>query len=189
MSTEPIQTVAQNPPSPSDLTNLNIIGSAEQVQTAFQNADWFAATTRDRSSEFETARAMIESRGYSDASVSTLYLNSKPPSLTFEKTNNTFNARHHIRIWLQPEQFEGKQVWMAAATHDTGITFSNESKSFTHAIDPQIDRERAKVVNDLLFTGLVKAYTLADRSGLPKNPSNATGDKLITDGNIAVVEF
>jgi hypothetical protein len=189
ISAVPVQTLAQSPPSPSDLTNLMFIGSAEQVQAAFQDAGWFAATARDRSSEFETARAMIESRGYSEAPVSTLYLNGKPPDMTFEKTNNTFNARHHIRVWLQSEQFEGKQVWMAAATHDTGITFSRESKNFTHAIDPQIDRERTKVANDLLFTGRVKAYTLAERSRLPKNPSNATGDKLITDGKIAVVEF
>jgi hypothetical protein len=184
----PIQTVAQSPPKPSDVTNLMFIGTAEQVQGAFQAAGWFAAAARGRSSEFETARAMIESRGYSEAPMSVLYLDGRPPDMTFEKQNNTFNKRHHIRIWLQSQQFEGKPVWMAAATHDISITFSRESKSFTHGIDPDIDRERSKVVNDLLFTGQLKGYTLADRS-VPKGLSNATGDKLTTDGKLAVVEF
>ncbi len=184
----PMQTVAQSPPKPSDITNLMFIGTAAQVQNAFQSAGWFAAAARDRSSEFETARAMIESRGYSEAPMSVLYLDGRPPDMTFEKQNNTFDKRHHIRIWLQSQQFEGKPVWMAAATHDISITFSRESKAFTHGIDPDIDREREKVVNDLLFTGTVKGYTLADRS-MPKGLSNATGDKLITDGKLAVIEF
>lgn len=185
----PIRTIAQSPPSPSDLTNLMFIGSAEQIQAGFREAGWFAAAAKDRSSEFETARAMIENQGYSEAPMSTLYLSGKPPDMTFEKTNNTFNSRHHIRIWLQPELFNGKQVWMGAATHDTGITLSPESKSFTHGIDSHIDRERTKVVNDMLFTGRVRAYSLVDRTGVPKNASNATGDKLITDGKLAVLEF
>lgn len=189
IGTVPVQTTAESPPSPSDLTNLMFIGSAEQVQAAFEKAGWFRAAARGRNSDFETARAMIESQGYSEAPMSTLFLNGKPPDMTFEKSNNTFNARHHIRVWLQPGQFQDKQIWMAAATHDTGITFSRESKSFTHAIDSHIDHERTKVTNDLLFTGMVRAYTLAGRTGLPQNPSNATGDKLITDGKIAVLEF
>lgn len=189
VSAAPMRTVAQDPPSPSDITNLMFLGTAEQLQTAFQRAGWFAAAARNRSSEFETARAMIESRGYSEAPVSFLYLNGKPPDMTYEKQNNTFDKRHHIRIWLQPDQFEGRPVWMGAATHDISITFSQQKKGFTHGIDSQIDRERSKVADDLLFTGLVRAYTLAYRPGVPKDLSNATGDKLITDGKVAVIEF
>ncbi len=78
---------------------------------------------------------------------------------------------------------------MAAATHDTSITFSPVSRSFTHGIDPHIDLERAKVVNDLLFTGRVRAIALVARTGLPQDVSNATGDRLISDGRMAVLEF
>ena len=97
--------------------------------------------------------------------------------------------RHHIRIWQQGQQFDGKPVWVAAATHDISITFSQESKSFTHGIDPNIDLERSKVVNDMLFTGKVHGVSLVDRTNLPPNPSNATGDRLVTDGKMAAVEF
>jgi hypothetical protein len=140
-------------------------------------------------SKFETARAIIESRGYREAPMSVLMLDERPPDLAFQKQNNTFAMRHHIRIWLRPQTFDGKPVWVAAATHDISITFSPDSRSFTHGIDSHIDDERAKVVNDLLFTGHVHALALVDRTGIPTNATNATGDSLITDGKMAVLEF
>ena len=82
----------------------------------------------------------------------------------------------------------GKSVWVIAATHDTGIDFSEQNRTFIHKIDSKIDRERAKVVNDLLFTGLVRGLSLVERD-LPSGLANATGDSLQTDGSIAVVEF
>jgi hypothetical protein len=58
-----------------------------------------------------------------------------------------------LRIWQRPEQFHGGDVWVCSATHDTGTDFSEENRTFVHKVDGQIDRERAKVVNDLLFDG------------------------------------
>ncbi len=78
-------------------------------------------------------------------------------------------------------------VWAVAATHDVGINFSEENRTFIHRIDSSIDSERAKVVNDLLFTGRVRSMELIDRPGVPKQGENATGDQLETDGKIAVL--
>ncbi len=185
----PFRTVALKPPDPSDMTNLMFIGTADQVSTAFKNAGWIAANALSQNSKMETARAIIEDRGYSEAPMSILTLEGRPPDLALQKQNNTFAMRHHIRIWQRPQQFNGKTVWVAAATHDTSITYSQTSKSFTHGIDPHIDAERAKVVNDLVFTGTVHGVALVDRPNIPKDASNATGDKLITDGKMAVLEF
>lgn len=189
VAAEPFRTVAQNPPKPSDLTNLMFIGTKEQVQTAFKEAGWFTAAELSANSRAETARAIIENRGYSEAPMSVLYLDGKPPEMTFQKQNNTFDKRHHIRIWLRPEKFNGQPVWVAAATHDTGITLSPVSHNFTHAIDPNIDTERSKVTNDLLFMGHVKAIALVDRPQVPADLSNATGDKLVSDHKLAVLQF
>lgn len=189
VTAEPFRTVAQNPPKPSDLTNLMFIGTQERVQNAFKEAGWFTAAELTAMSRAETARAIIENRGYSEAPMSILYLEGKPPDLTFQKQHNTFDKRHHIRIWLRPEKFNGQPVWLAAATHDTGITLSPVSHNFTHGIDPNIDAERSKVTNDLLFTGHVKAIALVDRPQVPAELSNATGDKLLSDHKLAVLEF
>jgi hypothetical protein len=80
-------------------------------------------------------------------------------------------------------------VWVCAATHDTGIDFSAEDRTFIHKVDSQIDRERTKVLNDLLLTGQVRSFVLVDRPAVPRGSANATGDKLITDGKMAVLLF
>ena len=189
VNAEPFRTAALNPPRPSDLTNLMFIGTAEQVEEAFREAGWFAANALSQFSKFETARAIIEDRGYSEAPMSILYIDGKPPDFTFQKQNDTFAMRHHIRIWRRPETFAGKPVWIAAATHDIKISISPVTHSFTHGIDSNIDQERSKVMSDLLFTRRVHAVALVDRNGLPRDASNATGDKLATDGRMGVLEF
>lgn len=189
VNAEPYRTMALNPPKPSDMTNLMFIGTADQVLAAFHEAGWFAADVLSRSSKMETARALIEDRGYNEAPMSILFLGGRPPDLALQKQNNTFAMRHHIRIWRMQQKFEGEAVWVAAATHDTSITFSPVSRSFTHGIDSHIDLERAKVVNDLLFTKRPRGIALVDRTALPQEASNATGDRLITDGKMAVLQF
>lgn len=186
---EPFRTMALKPPSPSDMTNLMFIGTLAQISDAFQAAGWFPASALGQDSKLETARAIIENRGYSEAPMSILTLEGQEPTLALQKQNDTFAKRHHIRIWARPETFNGKPVFVAAATHDISITFSEESRNFTHGIDPNIDKERSKVTNDLLFSKRVHAFALVPRTNIPKDASNATGDKLVTDGKMAVLEF
>jgi len=184
---EPFQTMAQRPAKPSDVTNLMLIGSEEMVRKAFADAGWSSAAALNGQAKFETFKAIAESRGYSEAPVSVLLLDGKPPDLVFEKLNNTFAQRHHLRVWRRPAMFQGNPVWAITATHDTGISFSEQDRTFIHKIDSQIDRERAKVVNDLIFAGHVKGLELIDRSNVPQHGQNATGDNLDTDGKLAVL--
>jgi LssY C-terminus len=184
---EPFRTMAQSPAKPSDITNLMLIGSREQVVDTFTETGWSTAKALSTEAKFETLRALAEDRGYSEAPVSVLLLDGKPPDLVFEKLNNTFAHRHHLRIWLRPSTFQGRPVWAVAATHDTGINFSEPNRTFIHRVDSAIDAERSKVVNDLLFTGRVQSLALVDRPDVPKQDRNATGDNLETDGKIAVL--
>jgi hypothetical protein len=189
VAAHPFQTRAQAPPKPSDMTNLMFLGTQDQLERAFAAAGWSAASANNSISKFETFKAIAESRGYKEAPVSVLLLENNPPDLVFQKQNNTFTQRHHLRIWRRPGNFRGQPVWVCAATHDVGIDISPEDHTFIHKVDSQIDRERAKVVNDLLLTGMVKSFALVDRSAVPKESANATGDQLITDGRMAVIIF
>jgi len=189
VNVQPLRTRAANPPRPSDMTNLLFIGSADQIRAAFEAAGWTTAETLSGKSTMETIRAVMEGRGYKEAPMSVLLLDGRVPDMLFQKQNNTFAQRHHLRIWRRPDTFDDKEVWVCAATHDVAIDFSPEDRTFIHRIDPQIDRERAKVVNDLVFTGRVRGVSLVSRSDVPKDAYNATGDQLITDGRMAVLEF
>ncbi len=107
----------------------------------------------------------------------------------YAKTLNTFSKRHHLRIWTTQQTWNGQQVWTSSSTHDIGIGFSKKDKTFIHLIDSNIDNERAKVVNDLIYTGCVSGVQLVTRPWLPKDAKNGTGEELITDGRIAVLEL
>ena len=186
---EPFRTVAQNPPRDSDMTNLMFIGTEEQLKSAFEKAGWSVAARLNAQSKLETARALIENRGYREGPMSILTLNGDPPAMALQKGNNTFSSRHHLRIFRRPETFDGKPVWVCSSTHDIGIVFSDRDHTFIHKIDSNIDRERAKVVNDLLGSGLVRSLALVDRPQIPHDATNATGDSLQTDGRMAVLLF
>lgn len=189
VNAQPFRTAAVKPAKESDITNLMFLGTEEDLRKSFQAAGWSAAEQLNATSKLETFRAMAEQRGYKEAPVSALVLNGRSPDLVFQKQNNTFNARHHLRIWRRPERFRGQPVWVCAATHDTGIDFSEENRTFIHKVDGLIDHERAKVANDLLFTGLVKGIALVERPGVPVSLFNATGDKITTDARMVVISF
>jgi hypothetical protein len=183
----PFQTVAQKPPRPSDITNVMLIGSADAVEAAFKDAGWSNAAALSLQAKVRTFQAIAEDRGYKEAPVSILMLEGRPPDWAFEKLNNTFAQRHHLRVWKRSETLDGQPVWLIAATHDTGIAFSERDRTFIHKIDSEIDRERAKVVNDLLLTGRARSVELVDRPAVPAAGENATGDSVKTDARMAVL--
>ena len=80
-------------------------------------------------------------------------------------------------------------MWVAAATHDIATQSSASGTKWTHRIDPHVDREREWVQTDLLFVGTGVAYAYVDRPTAPKKLGNATGDTIVTDGKIAVVQM
>jgi hypothetical protein len=186
---QPFQTMAEKPAKNSDLTNLMLVGDRQQIEQAFADAGWHAASSLNPVAKFETIEALAEDRGYNEAPVSVLLLEGRPPDLVFEKLNNTFARRHHLRIWQRPGAWQGRPVWVVAATHDVGINFSPATRNFIHRIDSSIDREREKVLDDLVLTGRVASLLMVDRAAIPKNAQNATGDNLVTDGKMAVLIF
>lgn len=187
VNSQPMRTTAGAANTPSDLTNLMLLGSAEALTRAFEDAGWVAAGKLNKLSEFQVFQAVAEAKGYNEAPVSILLLAGNKPDLVFQKQNNTFAKRHHLRIWGRGTDSQGRPVWVCAATHDIGIQFSPEQRTFIHRVDSDIDAERSKVVNDLLFTGRVSAFSLVARPDAPKHFQNATGDNLNTNGKMAVL--
>jgi opacity protein-like surface antigen len=174
---------------PSDFTNLAFIGSAAALERAFAAAGWVVVDSLSAESTYGTIRSVAENQGYRRAPMSILLLDGKPPDYAYAKTLNTFSKRHHLRIWTSKETWQGQPVWTSSSTHDIGIGFSKKNKTFIHLIDSNIDNERAKVVNDIIYTGCVTGEQLVTRPWLPKDAKNGTGEELITDGRIAVLRL
>ena len=172
---------------PSDFTNLAFIGSADALKRAFAASGWVIVDTLTAQSTYGTIRSVAENQGYRRAPMSILLLDGNSPDYAYAKTLNTFSKRHHLRIWTTKETWQGQPVWTSSATHDIGIGFSKKNKTFIHLIDSNIDNERAKVVNDLIYTGCISGVQLVKRPWLPADAKNGTGEDLITDGRIAVL--
>lgn len=174
---------------PSDPTNLMFLGSEKQVIAAFGEAGWFEADSVSAKSALKVAQATLRQAGYGSAPMSTLMIDGRAPDLMFQKSLDTFAKRHHLRLWKLAKTYHGQQVWVGAATHDIATENKKAGTKWTHRIDPHVDREREWVQTDLLFVGTGVAYVNIDRPGVPKKLGNATGDTIVTDGKIAVVQM
>ncbi len=183
------RTATEKEKEPSDITSLLYVGTREAVERAFAAAGWVRSDALDGKSTYGVMRSLIENQGYRAAPMSVLLLDGKTPAYTYAKTLNTFFTRHHLRIYEHAAQYRGQSVWSSTATYDSGIGFSKAGKTFIHLINENIDEERTKVVNDLLWTGCVERVGYVERPWVPRDAKNATGDTLRTDGRMAVVEL
>ena len=144
-----------------DLMNVVLVGTRPEVMAAFVTSGWAMADRRTLLSSSHMFQAFSIKTDYAAAPVSQLLYHGAPPDLVFEKSFDTITQRHHIRLW-KAGAFNGQDVWLAAATHDTGIAFKVASFAFTHKIDRNIDLERDKVATDLTFAGCAGAPRLFD---------------------------
>lgn len=173
----------------SDPTNLMFLGTQKQVESAFGEAGWFEAEGLGIGSALKAVQATARQTGYSSAPVSLLLVEGRPPDLVFQKSLDTFAKRHHLRIWKLPKTYQGREVWIGAATHDIATTNSRGATKWSHRIDPHVDRERDWVETDLLYIGSGVAYADVDRPAALRTASNATGDVIVTDGKMSVVQL
>jgi hypothetical protein len=180
----PLRTMAGQ--KPSDLTNVMFLGSREALVRAFADAGWVDAERVTVKSGLKAFQATIRQSGYEQAPMSLLTIEAQAPDFVMQKGLNTFARRHHLRIWKQPGQYRGRDIWISSSTHDIGIGVEKGTKWF-HRIDPRIDRERTRVQTDLLFTNGASAFALVDRTRAPRKAENATGDALVTDGKMLVL--
>jgi hypothetical protein len=173
---------------PGDALNLVVIGSIAEIRDAFNKAGWGEAERKTGKSVWDTVRAMADDQGFGKAPVSDLYLFGHREDLAFEKTLNTFWKRHHLRLWRTAATTpDGRGIWLGAATHDTGLDVHPGVVS--HAIDPDLDAERAKVGADLRVTGRVTAEELVTRPDPLSQGFTATGGTWKTDGLLLVIDL
>ncbi len=177
----PVATVKAKGPQAADIINVALIGSRVDVVDAFRAAGWVEAETLTPRSFSRAYKAYSAQRGYAAAPVSKLLYRDSEPELVFQKSFNTISKRHHIRLWQA--EYEGQPVWLAAATHDVGVRYESGLK-VTHQIQPQIDLERSKVIDDLGFTGCLNAPGFVERA----DAMRTKGDNgVISDGRLAVL--
>ena len=185
----PDRTFSPNPHRPSDLTNVLLIGSHDQVAAAFSAAGWAQALPTSFRRRLRWLRAIGERRGLSSAPMSALLLNGMEPDMSWEKGFNDVSKRHHIRLWKQPGDWNGEELWIGAATRDIDLAYLRPGQRLTHKIAANVDQEREKVAYDLAFTSCASVLEWIGRPEVPGFTENATGDSMTTDKRLVVVQL
>lgn len=166
-----------------DIVNIAFIGSRQLLIQAFTSAGWSTADPGSARSYSQEYIAFSSKHSYSTAPVSKLFYQGALPDLVFQKSFNTVTKRDHIRIW-HLGLIDAQDVWLGAATHDSGINFRATAFAFSHKIDGALDIERAKILDDLSFAGCLAPVAYVDRASASRL---GTQDLVTTDGKLAVV--
>ena len=113
---------------PSDPVNLGFIGSAQQIEEAFQAAGWTYGDSVSTLSVLREMRAVSSLNSYSHLPISRQWLNGAPPEFRFEKSFDSYQKREHIRIWKEDTLQEG--LWAGGAIRETGAQLSLRKGKF-----------------------------------------------------------
>ncbi len=105
----PHQQTSQNGSRPSDLVNILLLGTREQVDRAFHEAGWFGEQHHSALALYRMYHCLVQRTGYSMAPISRLRLNGQLPDSVYQKSLDTFAKRHHIRLGSSTVRMPGSE--------------------------------------------------------------------------------
>lgn len=176
-----------------DPVNVAFLGTRDDVRAALTRAGWREAVALDTTSSLHMIWATLMRRPFPDAPVSTLELFDRPEDLAFQRAvGRTTSKRHHIRLWRAPEDWRlpggGRVDWLAATSFDRAIGFSLFTMQVTHKIDTDVDAERDYTIAMLEYVDPDISVSWDDDLGTGFHARNGGGDRVVTDGRVAVVD-
>ncbi len=171
-----------------DPVNVGLVGTADEVATAFAKAGWVRADSLSRRADLAIGRSILFDRPDSTAPVSSLFLFGRRQDVAYEReVGRSARRRHHVRLWLIRGVTDGgRPVWIGGATYDVRAGLSHRELAPTHHIEADVDRERDTVLASLTAAGqLVERYAVTGM-GPSIDARNAEGDRFDTDGELDV---
>jgi hypothetical protein len=174
--------------APGDPLNVAFVGSLEDLHLAMLEAGWFPADPITLKSSLKIVAGTVFRRSYVDAPVSNLMVWGRRQDLAFEQpVGKDPRRRHHVRFWRSDKLDQrGRPLWIGAATYDTKVGLAHTTHQITHHIDPDIDKERDKLLADLKRTGNLSVVDWVDGFQEKRSGKNGGGDPYRTDGRLAV---
>ena len=174
-----------------DPLNAVIVGTANEVLNSLSRSGWsFTHRITLRTIRREVGAA-IAGDAYPVAPVSSLYAFDRAQDLALQRARRSIAQRNHMRLWLAPFRFEGRQVWVGQVSRDIGVKITPKSPTLTtHIIDPAVDATREYLLHSLLAAGFVDRFAFVSGSAFahPTQPRrNLTDDPYFSDGMRLVV--
>jgi hypothetical protein len=175
--------------TPGDMVNFLLVGSKEQLKTALEAAGWILVDKTAQDALQHVIEETIAHRAYSAMPMSPLYLFGRPQDFGWAEGMpiQVVSERNHCRLWEAPWlTTDGQTVWAGAGTHDIGME-REASGQLTHAIDPNVDKEREYIADELKNAEMVRNVQYASPSNPVREAKTATGGSFHSDGRIAII--
>ena len=175
--------------TPGDMVNFLLIGSKEQLKAALEAAGWILVDKTAQDALQHVIEETIAHRAYSAMPMSLLYLFGRPQDFGWAEGMpiQVVSERNHCRLWEAPWlTADGQMVWAGAGTHDIGME-REASGQLTHTIDPNVDKEREYIADELKNAEMVKNIQYASPSNPVREAKTATGGSFHSDGRIAII--
>ena len=191
---------------PGDPVNVALVGTLQQLRSAFANLGWSEADRLGLASSWGMIRAFVFNSPYPTAPFSTLYLFGRGQDIGFQKAiDNSPRKRHHIRFWAlslaSAEATVGtagfwlntdrppdnaRVLWVGAGTKDTGFSLTQLTFQVTHATDSDTNAERDYIIAELRKSRVIGgANSYQSGQHLPIERVN----HYITDGDVTVASL
>lgn len=186
---------------PADPVNIILLGDAKSLSAAFQTCGWYHADTLTLKTSLRMIKSFILNRPYPTAPFSSLYLFGRKQDISFqEPIHNSPRKRNHIRFWAanidptnkiniikywlrnDPVDLATSQIWVGAASKDTGFGLTSLTYQISHRIDKKIDTERDYIIESLRKNGVIYDEQYLDAG-------SSVGKKYISDGRIFVAKL
>jgi hypothetical protein len=169
-----------------DWVNLLVLApSRSQLVARFQAAGWTQPSLK----------AYLKSPWHEDNAfpISPLLLWSRAQDLAFSRdTCFNLSRRHHLRLWKSPWRCGASEVWMGTASRDISIEWSPfgwRGGMTTHRIDPDIDAERAFVLQTFAALHFKGGYLARRGLSPPVEGLNGNLDPYVSDGQLAILDL
>ena len=174
---------------PGDPFNVAFVGTEEELHQKMRSAGWYPADPITLASSLRIAKDSVFHKPYPDAPVSDLFVNGHKQDAAFEQADgNNPSKRHHVRFWKTGSlDALNRPFWIGAATYDAGVGLSHTTGRITHHIAAEIDKERDKLVADLVRDKAIAIDWIAHFQDQLQG-KNGGGDKFVTDGNLVVIK-
>ena len=191
---------------PADPINVGLIGTLDQLRSAFDIIGWTEADALGFSSSVGMIQSVLFGTAYHKAPFSSLYLFGRSQDIGFQRAiTKSPHKRHHVRFWgLNLDQFENEPdeasfwhsvnpfsdeeqlLWIGAATRDIGLSLTRMTYKVTHATDANTLAERDLIMFKLQDKKLIGDVVIYNQPGeLPARPLN----HYVFDGAIAIARL
>jgi hypothetical protein len=182
---QPLAIAAEAAPEASEPTNVLLVGARDRVERALDEAGWARAGGGRLGPATDAFLKLVVSTGYKVAFAPRL--DGQPPDLVFEKRVNSLARGRLLRLWSQPQEFEGAPVWTGSVVRQSALDVRKDTKRLVPRLHARPDNERARLVDDLRLVGRAERVEIVERPEAPREARSAAGDPLETDGRIAAI--